>query len=128
VLGVQAEATDVLLLVARWLSPVTTQSVPDVLHAWQGLGYYSRARHLRRAAQEMLRVHDGRVPERVSELLALPGIGPYSAGAIASITYGHAEPLRLATFRTLQALAEPDEIPAPVLRPGWAFSVGMWRR
>src|SRR6478609_9246051 len=65
----------------------------DVLHAWQGLGYYSRARNLRRAAQEMLRVHDGRVPERVSELLALPGIGPYSAGAIASIAYGHPEPL-----------------------------------
>jgi len=65
----------------------------DVLHAWQGLGYYSRARNLRRAAQEMLRVHDGRVPERVAELLALPGIGPYSAGAIASIAYGHAEPL-----------------------------------
>jgi len=65
----------------------------EVLHAWQGLGYYSRARNLRRAAQEMLRVHDGRVPERVSELIALPGIGPYSAGAIASIAYGHAEPL-----------------------------------
>jgi A/G-specific adenine glycosylase len=65
----------------------------DVLHAWQGLGYYSRARNLRLAAQEMLRVHDGRVPEQVSELLALPGIGPYSAGAIASIAYGHAEPL-----------------------------------
>ena len=65
----------------------------EVLHAWQGLGYYSRARNLRRAAQEMLRVHDGRVPEQVSELLTLPGIGPYSAGAIASIAYGHAEPL-----------------------------------
>jgi len=65
----------------------------EVLHAWQGLGYYSRARNLRRAAQEMLRVHEGRVPEQVSELLALPGIGPYSAGAIASIAYGHAEPL-----------------------------------
>jgi len=65
----------------------------DVLHAWQGLGYYSRARNLRRAAQEMLRVHDGRVPEKISDLLALPGIGPYSAGAIASIAYGHAEPL-----------------------------------
>jgi A/G-specific adenine glycosylase len=65
----------------------------EVLHAWQGLGYYSRARNLRRAAQEMLRVHEGRVPEQVSQLLALPGIGPYSAGAIASIAYGHAEPL-----------------------------------
>jgi len=65
----------------------------EVLHAWQGLGYYSRARNLRRAAQQMLRVHDGRVPELVSELLALPGIGPYSAGAIASIAYGRPEPL-----------------------------------
>jgi A/G-specific adenine glycosylase len=65
----------------------------DVLHAWQGLGYYSRARNLRRAAQRILQGHDGRVPELVSELLALPGIGPYSAGAIASIAYGRAEPL-----------------------------------
>jgi A/G-specific adenine glycosylase len=65
----------------------------DVLHAWQGLGYYSRARNLRRAAQEVLRLHDGRVPDEVSALRALPGIGPYSAGAIASIAYGRREPL-----------------------------------
>jgi A/G-specific adenine glycosylase len=65
----------------------------EVLHAWQGLGYYSRARNLRLAAQEMVRVHDSRVPSEVSALLALPGIGPYSAGAIASIAYGRAEPL-----------------------------------
>jgi A/G-specific adenine glycosylase len=65
----------------------------EVLHAWQGLGYYSRARNLRLAAQEMVRVHDSRVPAEVSALLALPGIGPYSAGAIASIAYGRREPL-----------------------------------
>ncbi len=65
----------------------------DVLHAWQGLGYYSRARNLRLAAQRMLAVHDGRVPAEVSALLALPGIGPYSAGAIASIAYNRREPL-----------------------------------
>ncbi|MEO6598296.1 MAG: A/G-specific adenine glycosylase, partial [Polyangiaceae bacterium] len=65
----------------------------DVLHAWQGLGYYSRARNLRLAAQEMVRVHDSRVPAEVSELLALPGIGPYSAGAISSIAYGRQVPL-----------------------------------
>ena len=65
----------------------------DVLHAWQGLGYYSRARNLRRAAQEMVSKHAGRVPELVTELRALPGIGPYSAGAISSIAYGRAEPL-----------------------------------
>ena len=65
----------------------------DVLHAWQGLGYYSRARNLRRAAQEIVRVHDSRVPAEINALLALPGIGPYSAGAIASIAYGRREPL-----------------------------------
>jgi A/G-specific adenine glycosylase len=65
----------------------------EVLHAWQGLGYYSRARNLRLAAQEIVRVHDGQVPSEVSALLALPGIGPYSAGAIASIAYGRQEPL-----------------------------------
>ena len=75
------------------VSTLADSAESDVLHAWQGLGYYSRARNLRRAAQEMVRVHDGRVPERVAELLALPGIGPYSAGAIASIAYGHPEPL-----------------------------------
>jgi A/G-specific adenine glycosylase len=65
----------------------------DVLHAWQGLGYYSRARNLRLAAREMVRAHESRVPDDVSALLALPGIGPYSAGAIASIAYGRREPL-----------------------------------
>lgn len=75
------------------VSALANAEESEVLHAWQGLGYYSRARNLRRAAQEIVRVHDGRIPERVAELLALPGIGPYSAGAIASIAYGHAEPL-----------------------------------
>jgi len=97
----------------------------DVLHAWQGLGYYSRARNLRRAAQEMLRVHDGRVPERVSELVALPGIGPYSAGAIASIAYGHAEPLVdgnvIRVLARLFALrGDPNK--APLKAELWAYA------
>lgn len=95
----QTQVRTVIPYFQRWMerfpdvTALANADESDVLHAWQGLGYYSRARNLRRAAQEMLRVHDGRVPERVSELLALPGIGPYSAGAIASIAYGHAEPL-----------------------------------
>ncbi len=60
----------------------------EVLHAWQGLGYYSRARSLHKAAQVVATEHGGRVPNTVDGLLALPGIGRYSAGAIASIAYG----------------------------------------
>ena len=95
----QTQVRTVIPYFQRWMqrfpnvSALANADESEVLHAWQGLGYYSRARNLRRAAQEMLRVHEGRVPDQVSQLLALPGIGPYSAGAIASIAYGHAEPL-----------------------------------
>lgn len=65
----------------------------EVLHAWQGLGYYSRARRLLAGARAVVERHGGRVPDDVAELRTLPGIGPYSAGAIASIAYGRPEPL-----------------------------------
>ena len=55
---------------------------------WEGLGYYSRARNLKRAAEDVLSRFDGRMPESYEELLSLPGIGEYTAGAIASIAYG----------------------------------------
>ena len=60
----------------------------EVLKAWEGLGYYARALRLRRAAYEIVRHHGGRVPSTLSELRALPGVGPYTAGAVASIAYG----------------------------------------
>lgn len=59
-----------------------------VLRAWEGLGYYRRARHLHRAAREIVARHDGRVPADPEALAALPGVGPYTAGAVASIAYG----------------------------------------
>ncbi|MEO8085149.1 MAG: A/G-specific adenine glycosylase [Ardenticatenales bacterium] len=61
---------------------------PDVLKAWQGLGYYSRARNLLRAACAVVERHGGRLPSRYDDLLALPGIGAYTAGAVASIAFG----------------------------------------
>lgn len=60
----------------------------QVLTLWQGLGYYRRARHLHAAAKTIVSEHGGKVPACVEGLLALPGIGPYTAGAIASIAYG----------------------------------------
>jgi A/G-specific adenine glycosylase len=65
----------------------------EVLHAWQGLGYYSRARNLLRGAQAVLQRHHGRIPDRVEDLLALPGVGQYTAGAIASIAYNVSAPI-----------------------------------
>jgi A/G-specific adenine glycosylase len=59
-----------------------------VLSLWQGLGYYRRARNLHAAARAIVERHEGRVPATVEELLALPGVGRYTAGAIASIGHG----------------------------------------
>lgn len=58
-----------------------------VLKVWEGAGYYARARHLHRAARELVAHHHGRVPARVAELEALPGVGPYIARAVASLAY-----------------------------------------
>ena len=60
----------------------------DVLKRWEGLGYYSRARNLHKAAQAIVRDHVARFPETAEELQRLPGVGRYTAGAIASIAFG----------------------------------------
>jgi A/G-specific adenine glycosylase len=65
----------------------------EVLRLWQGLGYYSRARNLRKAAITIVEDFDGRVPQTVDALLALPGVGRYTAGAIASIAFGARAPI-----------------------------------
>jgi A/G-specific adenine glycosylase len=78
----------------RWMARFPTLAAlanapeDDVLHAWQGLGYYSRARNLQKGAKAVVTDHGGRVPRTVPLLLSLPGVGPYSAGAIASIAHG----------------------------------------
>lgn len=60
----------------------------QLLKLWEGLGYYNRARNLKKAAQIMVEAYGGRLPASYEELLELPGIGSYTAGAIASIAYG----------------------------------------
>ena len=60
----------------------------QVLKAWEGLGYYSRARNLQKAAQVIMEKHGGVFPSAYEEILALPGIGPYTAGAVGSIAFG----------------------------------------
>lgn len=65
----------------------------DVLSLWQGLGYYSRARRLREGARFVVRELGGELPAEAKRLQAVPGIGPYSAGAISSIAFGREAPL-----------------------------------
>jgi A/G-specific adenine glycosylase len=60
----------------------------EVLRLWSGLGYYSRARNLQKAAQQIIAKHAGQFPTRMDEALALPGIGNYTAAAILSIAFG----------------------------------------
>src|SRR5713226_9235291 len=60
----------------------------EVLRLWSGLGYYSRARNLQKAAQQIVAKHAGQFPQRTEDALALPGIGNYTAAAILSIAFG----------------------------------------
>jgi A/G-specific adenine glycosylase len=75
---------------ARFPSVEALASAPvaDVLRAWAGLGYNRRAVHLHRAAQAIVTLHGGRVPSAVHVLEALPGVGPYTARAVAAIAFG----------------------------------------
>lgn len=83
----------------------------EVLRAWEGLGYYRRARQLHAAARRIVADHGGLVPDTVTALRGLPGIGRYTAGAIASIAFDHPEPVVEANSRRvlarLTAHAEP---------------------
>jgi A/G-specific adenine glycosylase len=75
---------------ARWpdVDALGRASLDDVLRMWAGLGYYSRARHLHACAVAVLRDHGGMFPDTEEGLRALPGIGPYTAAAIAAIAFG----------------------------------------
>ena len=73
----------------RWptMKALAAAPVEDVMSAWAGLGYYSRARNLHACAKVVAGQHGGRLPADESELLQLPGIGPYTAAAIAAIAF-----------------------------------------
>lgn len=90
----QTQVTTVLPYYERFLETFPTvqdlaaADLEGVLGLWQGLGYYSRARHLHAAAQLIVAQHGGQFPATYAEARALPGVGSYAAGAILSIAYG----------------------------------------
>jgi len=86
-----------------------------VLRSWAGLGYYSRARNLHRAAKEIVARHRGEFPRRIDDALALPGIGHYTAAAVLSIAYG--EPHAVLDGNVARVLARLGAIRGDLRRP-----------
>lgn len=103
---------------ARWprLQDLAAAAPEEVLHAWQGLGYYARARNLHACARRVVEIHGGRFPAEESALRALPGIGAYTAAAIAAIAFGRpAVPVDGNVVRVLARL-HAVETPLPAAR------------
>ena len=95
----QTQVKTVMPYWERWMHKLPTiKSVaaanPDKIHKlWEGLGYYTRARNLQKAAQMILRERAGKFPENFDDVLSLPGIGRYTAGAICSIAFNQPKPI-----------------------------------
>ena len=89
-----------------------------LLRLWQGLGYYSRARNLKRAANEVQSRFSGRMPDTYDALLTLPGVGSYTAGAIASIAYGERVPAVDGNVLRVYArlFDDPSDVSDPAVR------------
>jgi A/G-specific adenine glycosylase len=95
----QTQIATVIPYYGRWMQRFPTVfalarvSLDEVLKQWEGLGYYSRARNLHAAAQIVVADYDGKLPRSDAELIKLPGIGRYTAGAIASIAFDQPVPI-----------------------------------
>lgn len=112
----QTQVTTVIPYYNRWLSrfpnvqTLAAATEDEVLKLWEGLGYYSRARHLHQAAQQIMTKRNGMLPNSYQEWLTLPGVGPYAAAAMASIISGEAVGVVDGnTKRVLSRLYEIDE-------------------
>jgi A/G-specific adenine glycosylase len=89
----------------------------DVLKAWAGLGYYARARNLHACAKEVVARFNGRFPQTESELRSLPGIGPYTAGAIAAIAFGGRHAAVDGNVERVISRLHAIEVPLPDSKP-----------
>jgi A/G-specific adenine glycosylase len=95
----QTQVKTVIPYYARWMRALPrvedlARARPQrVLKLWEGLGYYGRARRAQAAARIIVKQYFGRFPERLEDLLALPGVGPYTAGAVCSIAFNQPAPI-----------------------------------
>jgi A/G-specific adenine glycosylase len=95
----QTQVKTVIPYWERWMRELPTiQSLadarPEKIHKlWEGLGYYTRVRNLQKAAQQIVAQHGGKFPRDFDDILALPGVGRYTAGAIASIAFNEPHPI-----------------------------------
>lgn len=94
----QTQAATVVPYFERWLArfpdlpTLAAADEQEVLHAWQGLGYYSRARNLHKAAQKIIAEYGGVFPRDQEQIRALPGVGRYTAGAVATFAFDEPSP------------------------------------
>lgn len=113
----QTQVATVVPYFERWLvrfpdvHTLAAASQDEVLKLWEGLGYYRRARLLHRCAQVISEQHGGQLPEAYADLLTLPGIGTYTAAAIASLAF--AEPVIAVDGNVKRVAARLFELPAP---------------
>ena len=105
--------------VARWptVEDLARAELDEVLHAWQGLGYYSRARNLHKCAGVVAGELGGRFPDSEAELAKLPGIGPYTAAAVAAIGFGRKATPVDGNIERVVARLNAVETPMPAAKP-----------
>ncbi len=89
----------------------------EVMGEWAGLGYYARARNLLKCARMVVSDHGGAFPDTRDGLLSLPGIGPYTAAAIAAIAYGHSETVVDGNIERVMARLHDIHTPLPAAKP-----------
>lgn len=116
---VAAAAPYFLRFVERWPTVEALAAAPldEVLTAWAGLGYYARARNLHRCAKSVAGDHGGRFPESEEDLRALPGIGAYTAAAIAAIAFGQPATVVDGNVERVVARLFALETPLPAAKP-----------
>lgn len=103
----------------RWPSVEALANAPDddVMGEWAGLGYYARARNLLKCARTIVRDFGGKFPDTRDELITLPGIGPYTAAAIASIAFGRSEVVVDGNVERVMARMFDVATPLPAAKP-----------
>ncbi len=131
----QTQVKTVIPYYHRWLAQFPTieqlasAELQQVLKAWEGLGYYTRARNLHRAAQEIMQHHSGVFPTALNDVLALPGIGRTTAGGILSAAFN--QPVAILDGNVKRVLARLVALPVPLTKATkqlWQFSEALLDR